>query len=136
MSMEVRDREGPPPPPLAEHIRKDGTEGASGVGRFVMRLIPRPPDVKHEIVRHAKDCSVAEEVSIRLGCPHCHEDIEFRWAIDDDHRIFDQLRDVLGEIRSLPFHLLAERLLGRDDETRRKLADVVERLYDKLRSSW
>ncbi len=73
-----------------------------------------------------------EDVEIHLGCPHCHEDIKFRYeAARTDRTILRRLEQMLLEIASLEFRLAAC-LFGRRGELD-KLTEVASRLLEALR---
>lgn len=72
MSREVYDRSGP------TGAFNEFVEGPPA--HFMIRTVPLAPQAKSTISIDAIGRTVSETVSIRCGCPHCHEDIEFRYV--------------------------------------------------------
>lgn len=100
--------------------------------RFEVKLVPLAPDVKVEIRQRPDDGGTLREVvDMHLGCPNCHEDINFRWQVEEVGRsTLRDLASVLHAIRSLEFSLA---ILVSESPTARKLLDVAERLHAALR---
>lgn len=110
---------------LSEYI-----ENEQGPKHFKIRWVPLPPDVKHKVVRDWKDSTLSEQVYIKLGCPHCHEDIEFQYEAYRNASILRQLQEVLGELQSFQFGVMVTMTKS---ELGRKLQDVAERLSEALK---
>lgn len=114
----------------SEYVRIDKDPGKPG--HFVLRWVPSAPETRHEVIVDAFRGQLEERVTLRVGCPHCHEDIEFRY----DHGaggewLMPRLMAVLAEVGGIAFgiaflHLGKPALLQR-------LVDVAEELNKKLR---
>lgn len=114
-------------PLLAEWLDKPG--------HFVTRLIPCPPDVRHEVVRGPND-EISERVSLKFGCPKCHEDIEFRWEagradVSLVHRLYEALSLLTNDRLRLIGAIVAR---GEVNPEARKLGALFEELLAKLRN--
>jgi hypothetical protein len=128
MSKQVIDKPDAPPRLLSEFV-----SNKPGPAHFLMRWVPVPPEVRRRVVNDHERRTLVEVVEMDLGCPHCHEDIKFRYDMDSpDPGLLRRLYNVLQEIGSVEFSV-ASLLLGSRSEVARKLIDVATELKDALR---
>lgn len=127
-SRQVTERTAEAPRLLSEFVDDPDPK----LQHFVLRWVPRPPDVKHEIVPDPVRREMREQVSLSVGCPHCHEDVAFRYdTAAAATPLIRRLWEVLESVRSLEFALAME-LTGRP-EMLRNLVAVCEELSQKFR---
>ena len=120
----------------APRLLSEFVENAGEPAYFTTRWVPLPPNIQRKIVRDPKTDRWSEQIYTKLGCPKCHEDIEFRYeAGSGGQHLFHDLMQVLYEIKSFEFSIAAA-VFGRDSEAYErytKLVDVAERLTEALR---